>query len=71
MGEVGRGVFGIAALFIGVAFAALLIGHSSGTAQVVNSVGGNFNSLLKTVELAGGGFGGSSGVQNNFGGFGN
>lgn len=70
MGEVGRGLFGIAALFIGVAFAALLIGHAGGTATVVNAIGGNFNNLLKTVELAGGGFGGSSGVMNQFGGFG-
>lgn len=66
MGEVGRGLFGIAALFIGVAFAALLIGHSSGTAQVVNSVAGNFNSLLQTVELSGGGFGGSSGISSPY-----
>lgn len=70
MGEVGRGLFGIAALFIGVAFAALLIGHSSGTVAVTNAIGGNFNNLLKTVELAGGGFGGSSLVPNNYGGFG-
>ena len=70
MGEVGRGLFGIAALFIGVAFAALLIGHSSGTATVVNAIGSNFNSLLRTVELAGGGFGGASGLPNQFGGFG-
>jgi hypothetical protein len=54
MGEVGRGIFGIAALFIGVAFAALLIGHASGTKTVVESVGGTFNTLLRTVELAGG-----------------
>lgn len=67
MGETGRGLFGIAALFIGVAFAALLIGHSSGTVAVVNAVAGNFNSLLKTVELAGGGFGGSSGIPNSYG----
>lgn len=60
MGEVGRGLFGIAALFIGVAFAALLIGHASGTSTVVNAIGGNFNKLLQTVELAGGGFGGLS-----------
>jgi hypothetical protein len=71
MGEVGRGLFGIAALFIGVAFAALLIGHASGTATVVNAIGGNFNQLLNTVELAGGsGFGGFSGVMNQYGGFG-
>jgi hypothetical protein len=54
MGETGRGLFGIAALFIGVAFAALLIGHASGTQTVVNAVGSNFNTLLRTVELSGG-----------------
>jgi len=71
MGEVGRGLFGIAALFIGVAFAALLIGHASGTSTVVNAIGGNFNQLLQTVELAGGsGFGGISSLPNNYGGFG-
>lgn len=54
MGDVSRGLFGIAALFIGVAFAALLIGHASGSKTVIDSLGGNFNQLLKTVELAGG-----------------
>lgn len=65
-----RGVFGIAAMLVGVAFAALLIGHSQGTAQVASSFGGVFNDLLSTVELQngpgsfnlgagyGGGFGG-------------
>jgi hypothetical protein len=68
MGETSRGLFGIAALFIGVAFAALLIGHAGGTATVVNSIGGNFNELLKTVELAGGtGFGGYSGAGQSYG----
>ncbi len=69
MGEVGRGMFGIAALLIGVAFAALLIGHSSGTATVVNAIGGNFNRLLQTVSLSGGSSMG--GISNQFGGFGN
>jgi hypothetical protein len=54
MGETTRGIFGIAALFIGVAFAALLIGHASGTKTVIESAGGTFNTLLRTVELAGG-----------------
>jgi hypothetical protein len=54
MGETGRGLFGIAALFIGVAFAALLVGHASGTSTVINAAGSNFNTLLRTVELAGG-----------------
>lgn len=54
MGETSRGLFGIAALFIGVAFAALLVGHASGTKTVVDAIGGNFNTLLGTVELAGG-----------------
>jgi hypothetical protein len=69
MGEVGRGMFGIAALLIGVAFAALLIGHSSGTATVVNAIGGQFNRLLQTVSLSGGSSFGS--MSNQFGGFGN
>lgn len=68
MGEVGRGMFGIAALLIGVAFAALLIGHSSGTATVVNAIGGTFNTLLRTVSLSGGSSIG--GMSNSFGGFG-
>jgi len=67
MGEVGRGLFGIAALFIGVAFAALLIGHAGQTATVVNAIGSNFNQLLRTVQLSGGGFGGSSGIGNAYG----
>jgi hypothetical protein len=54
MGETSRGLFGIAALFIGVAFAALLIGHATGTKTVVDSIAGNFNTLLRTVELSGG-----------------
>lgn len=54
MGEVGRGLFGIAALLIGVSFAALLVGHASGTKTVVDAVGGNFNQLLRTVSLSGG-----------------
>jgi len=62
MGEVGRGIFGIMALFIGVAFAALLVGHASGTSQVIKAGGGVFNQLLQTVELAGG-----SGFGNNYG----
>lgn len=47
----GKDLFGIASLFIGVAFAALLIGHAEGTSSVVRAVGGTFNDLLKTVEL--------------------
>lgn len=58
----GKGIFEIAALLIGVAFAALLIGHPTATVQVAQGVGGTFNSLLQTVELAGG-----SGGFSNFG----
>lgn len=71
MGEVGRGIFGIAALLIGVAFAALLIGHSSGTATVVNAVGGQFNRLLQTVSLSGGSSFGGMGSLGSLGSFGN
>ena len=54
MQSTGRDLFSIAALLIGVAFAALLVGHANGTAQVVSAIGGTFNQLLQTVELAGG-----------------
>jgi hypothetical protein len=60
----GRELFELAALFVGVAFAALLIGHPGGTATVVDAVGSNFGKLLATVELSGGysGFAGSAGI---------
>lgn len=58
-----RDIFEIAALFIGVAFAALLIGHPQGTAQVVQAVTQGFGYDLATVELAGGAAG-NSGIYN-------
>lgn len=64
-----RDIFEIAALFIGVAFAALLIGHPSATAQVTQAITQGFGYDLATVELAGGAAG-NSGIYNglNFGG---
>ena len=55
-----RGVFEIAALFVGVAFAALLVSHASGTATVVQAITQGFGYDLATVELAGGAAGGTS-----------
>lgn len=54
-----RDIFEIAALFIGVAFAALLIGHPSATAQVTRAITEGFGYDLATVELAGGAAGNS------------
>lgn len=54
-----RDIFEIAALFIGVAFAALLIGHPSATAQVTQAITQGFGYDLATVELAGGAAGNS------------
>lgn len=51
MGNASGQVAGIAILFIYVAFAALVIGHASGTSTVISSVGTSFNNLLKTVSL--------------------
>lgn len=62
----GKDLFEIAALFIGVAFAALLIGHPQGTAQVVQSISQGFGMDLATVELAGG-YAGSSGIGSGYG----
>jgi hypothetical protein len=61
----GKDLFEIAALFIGVAFAALLVGHAQGTATVVQSVSQGFGYDLATVELAGGAAG-SSGISNGY-----
>lgn len=63
-----REVFEIASLFIGVAFAALLVGHSQGTAQVVQAITQGFGYDLATVELAGGAAG-SSGISSGYGNF--
>jgi hypothetical protein len=61
-----KDVFEIAAMFVGVAFAALLIGHPSGTAQVVKSLSDAFGMNLATVELAGG-YAGNSGIASGYG----
>lgn len=53
----GRDLFEIASLFIGVSVLALLIGHPSATKTVVTSVGDTFANLLKTVQLSNGGYG--------------
>lgn len=63
-----RDLFEIAALFIAVAFAALLVGHPSGTAQVVQSISQGFGMDLATVELAGG-YAGGSGIGSGMGSF--
>lgn len=62
MNDALKGVFEIATLLIGVATLALLIGRSSDTARVVQSTGGTFNELLRTVTLQSGmGMGGYGG----------
>ena len=54
----------IAVLFITVAALALIVSHASGTATVLNSGIGGFNTLLQTVENPGGaGGGGGGGAQ--------
>lgn len=62
MNDTLRGVFEIATLLIGVATLALLIGQAPKTAKVIESAGGTFNELLRTVSLqngqGGGGYGG-------------
>lgn len=54
-----KDIFGIMALFIGVAFAALLVGHPQGAAQVTEAITHGFAYDLATVELAGGAAGNS------------
>lgn len=63
-----RDLFELASLFVGVAFAALLIGHASQTATVVEAVTRGFGMDLATVELAGG-YAGSSGMPSQYGAF--
>ena len=63
-----RDVFELAALFVGVAFAALLVGHAQGTATVVKAVTQGFGYDLATVELAGGAAG-NAGFGSGFGSF--
>lgn len=53
MQNIGGDITGIVTLLIGVAFAALLIGHASQTVQVVQGSGNTLNTLLNTVELTG------------------
>jgi hypothetical protein len=69
----GDDLMKLSVLFIGVAFAALLIGHASQTGQLIQAGTGGFDTLLNTVELGGagttsglsvpGGAGGSNPVQ--------
>lgn len=61
----GKDLFELGALLVGVAFAALLIGHAQGTATVVGSVSEGFGKLLSTVELAGG-YAGDSGISSQY-----
>lgn len=64
----GRDLFELAALFVGVAFAALLVGHAQGTATVVKSISEGFGMNLATIELAGG-YAGNSGIASGYGAF--
>ena len=62
MNDAMKGVFEIATLLIGVATLALLIGRSQNTSQVIQSAGGTFNELLRTVTMQSGmGMGGYGG----------
>jgi len=61
MGSFGQDVTGLAMALVGVAFAALLVGHASGTSQIIGASTSGFNSLLQTVSLqSSGGIGGGS-----------
>lgn len=53
----GKNLTEIAALLIGVATIALLVGNYKGTTAVINSGAGAFNELLRTVTLQNSGFG--------------
>lgn len=53
MGNIGGDVTGIVTLLIGVAFAALLVGHASQSVQLIQGSGNTLNTLLNTVELTG------------------
>lgn len=50
----GRDIFEIASMFLGIAVLTLLINRSSDTVAVAQGVGGVFNGLLKTVTLQNG-----------------
>lgn len=56
---IGKDLTYIAALLIGVALVALLVGHAGQTAGLIQAGTSGFNSLLQTVTLQGG-FGGLS-----------
>jgi hypothetical protein len=51
MGKFGEDLTQIAVLLIGVAFAALIIGHAQGAGSIIATSTTGFNSLLNTVEL--------------------
>lgn len=52
----GRDLFELASLFIGVAVIALLVGHSKQTVEVASGVSSAFGGLLRLITL-----------QNNYG----
>lgn len=52
--DYGRDITQIALAFISVAFVALLVSNAQGTAKVIESAGGTFNGLLRTVTLQNG-----------------
>lgn len=56
MNDLGRNIFEIAALFIGVAVITLLLNKQSQTVPVIKAATEGFNSLLRTVTLQDRGF---------------
>lgn len=48
---IGKNLTEIAALLIGVALIALLVGHAGGTASIIQAGTQGFDSLLQTVTL--------------------
>lgn len=61
MNETMRGIFEIAALFIGVAVLTLIIGRSQDSARVIGAAGDTFGNLLQIVTLQSSALGGYSG----------
>jgi hypothetical protein len=58
----GRQIFEVAALLIGVAVITLIVGKADNTAKVIQSAGGVFNDALRVVTMQNGfGFGGYTG----------
>jgi uncharacterized membrane protein YgcG len=51
MSDFGKDITGIIVLLIGVAFAALLVGHAAGTGYLIQQGSVGLNTLLNTVEL--------------------